>query len=191
MARTPEDDYPDSDPTQYAGYRDPAAGQAYSEYGNQAYGEPTGYNQYPPAVPATTPWYQRPAALVGLGVLTAAVLALLVYAIVRFTTSGDSAPTGSTTTSATTSTTTADTTTSAPPTTTQTAAPAPTTVTTTVTTATAPPTTTTTVAPTTTENPVTTTPPSVTTITETTTKPFWPTLPTLRPPTLYEPPPGQ
>lgn len=82
-------DYPASEPTQYADYG--TAGEAYSEYG-----PPTGYGHYgvpvPPTqlAPAPIPWHQRPAVLVGFGVLTAVVLALLVYAVVKFTTAGNS-----------------------------------------------------------------------------------------------------
>lgn len=175
------DNYSENEPTQYADYGG-SGGQAYSEYTN------AGPGHYPAPVPPPTPWFQRPAALVGLGVLTAAVLALLVYAMVKFTTSGDTKPAGTATTT---------TSSAAPePTTegaTQSAGPAPST-----TTVAPPPTTvTTTVTPTTTEAPSTTTetvPPStttsVTTVTETTTKPFWPTLPfpTRPSPTLLEPP---
>ena len=134
-------------------------------------GEPTrsadyGYTgQQPP-----TPWYQRPAALIGLGMLTAAVLALLVYAVVKFTSTDNTGPTTATTTTSTTESV-------APAPVTTTVAPAPTTETVTETT-----TSTTTATPTT-----TTASPSVTTITETTTKRLWPTLPTFAPPTLYEP----
>ena len=107
MARdgSPDDpnNYSDSDPTQYANYGG-TGGEAYSDYQQSGYGAPTGYGDYPPP-PEPTPWYRKPAALVGLGVLTALVLALLIYAIVQFTSSSGSSPTTTTTTSPTTSTT--------------------------------------------------------------------------------------
>lgn len=184
-------DYSESDPTQYANY---GSGEAYSEYGSAV--EPTvpaGYGQTPPA--PHTSWHQKPAVLVGLGVLTAAILALLVYAVVKFVGSDTSTPT-----------TTPPATSSSAPSTTQSAAPAPAPTTQTVTesvsptptTTVAPPptttTTTTTAAPvtTTTEAPApsttTTISTSVTTVTETTTKRLWPTIPTFPSPTLYQPP---
>lgn len=197
MARTgsPDDpnNYSDADPTQYANYGG-TGGEAYSEYdvpGYQqpppGYQQPTGYGQHPPP-PA---WHQRPAVLVGLGVLTAALLALLVYAIVQFTNAG------STNSPSVTSTSTAPdpATSQAPPPPgptgqTETVAPSsteapPITVTSTVTP-------TTTAAPTTSEAPAPSTTTSVTTVTETTTKPFWPTIPrpTPKSPTLTEPAPG-
>ncbi len=61
--------------------------------GNGNYGEPAYYSEYreptgrqpeptePP--PPRTPWYLRPVALVGLGVLTAILIALLVWGMVR------------------------------------------------------------------------------------------------------------
>ena len=199
----PQDDYPASDPTQYANYGG-TGGEAYSEYGPPTgYPSPTGRTaRYPDPVPPPTPWFQRPAALIGLGVLSAAMLALLVYAVVTFTNAGTSQSPAITSPSVTTSS--APTTEAVPPssTTTQTAAPEPsstaappppTTVTTTVTpTTTAEPTTT---APTTTQTPTpsttTTISTSVTTVTETTTKPVLPTIPwpTLPSPTLFEPAP--
>ena len=104
MARDGSDDpnnYSDSDPTQYANYGG-TGGEAYSDYQQPGYDAPVGYGGYPP--PEPTPWHRKPAALIGLGVLTAAVLALLVYAIVKFT-GGDGAGPAATTTSSTTSTT--------------------------------------------------------------------------------------
>jgi hypothetical protein len=197
----PQDDYPASDPTQYANYGG-TGGAAYSEYG-----PPTGYpgtagptERYPDPVPPPTPWFQRPAALIGLGVLSAAMLALLVYAVVTFTNAGTSQSPAVTSSSITATTSSAPTSEAVPPssTTTQTAAPEPsstaapppppTTVTTTVTpTTTAEPTTTQTPTPSTT----TTISTSVTTVTETTTKPVLPTIPwpTLPSPTLFEPAP--
>ncbi|OBK81123.1 hypothetical protein A5649_11675 [Mycolicibacter heraklionensis] len=82
MNRSPDD--PNNEPTQMAGY----------DYGgNGNYGEPAYYSEYreptgrqpewtdPP--PPPTPWYLRPVALVGLGVLTAILIALLVWGMVR------------------------------------------------------------------------------------------------------------
>ena len=104
MARdgSPDDpnNYSDSDPTQYANYGS-TGGEAYSEYQQSGYGPPTGYGQAPP--PEPTPWHRKPAALVGLGVLTAIVLALLVYAVVKFTGNSGSSPAGTSTTSSTSS----------------------------------------------------------------------------------------
>lgn len=191
------DDFSEGDPTQYANYGG-TTGEAYSEYGPPTgYPAPTGPTvRYPDPVPP--PWFQRPAGLIGLGVLTAAVLALLVYAVVKFTNAGTSQSPAVTSSSVTTSS--APTSESVPPSSaaTQTAEPAPsstaappppTTVTTTVTPST-------TAAPTTTEAPTpsttTTISTSVTTVTETTTRPVLPTLPwpTRPSPTLFEPPPG-
>lgn len=208
MARNgyPDDpnNYSEGDPTQYANYGG-TGGQAYSEYAESGYDQPptgyqpqTGYGSYPAPEPPGPSWHQRPAVLVGLGVLTAALLALLVYAIVSFTNAGSSTTPAVSSTSTTAPTSSAPSTSAAPPPpapNTQTAAPssseapAPTTVTTTVTpTTTAPPTTSEAPSPTT----VTSVTTSVTTVTETTTKPLWPTIPkpTPRSPTLMEPPPS-
>ena len=196
----PQDDYPASDPTQYANYGG-TGGEAYSEYGPPTgYPSPTGRTaRYPDPVPPPTPWFQRPAALIGLGVLSAAMLALLVYAVVTFTNAGTSQSPAVTSSSITATTSSAPTSEAVPPssTTTQTAAPGPSS-----TAAPPPPTTvTTTVTPTTTAEPTTTQTPtpsttttistSVTTVTETTTKPVLPTIPwpTLPSPTLFEPAP--
>ncbi|MGV1087551.1 MAG: hypothetical protein ACOYBX_06180 [Mycobacterium sp.] len=201
MARN--DDYSESDPTQYANYGG-TGGEAYSEYDSPAYSTgPTGYGQTPP--PPRRPWHQKPAVLVALGVLSAAILALLVFAVVKFVGSDSSTPAGTTSTSSvtTSSAAPAPATTESPsePSTTQSAAPAPAPTTQTVTvsptetpTTTVAPTTTTTAAPVTTTTvaptPSTTTSisTSVTTVTETTTKRLWPTIPTFAPPTLYQPP---
>lgn len=186
--------YSESDPTQYANYGG-TSGEAYSEYGSAVQPTtPTGYGQTPP--PPRPPWHQKPAVLVGLGVLTAAILALLVYAVVKFVGSDSTTPAVTSTTSSTPATT------SSAPSSTQTAAPAPAPTTETVTVSpTAPSTTTitptTTAAPVTTTTTTTTTPAptttttistSVTTVTETTTKRPWPTIPTFPSPTLYQPP---
>lgn len=199
-------DYPDepgdySDPTQYANYGG-TGGEAYSEYG-----PPTGYpassgapvlppptGGYPAGDPPPTPWQQRPAVLIGLGALTAAILALLVYAVVKFTTAGSSPSPAGTTSTAPSATSSPATESPAPSVTTQTAGPAPST-----TAAPPPPTTvTTTVTPTTTAAPTTTEAPapstttsvttSVTTVTETTTRPLFPNWPRPTRPTLLEPP---
>ncbi|CAJ1496912.1 hypothetical protein [[Mycobacterium] holstebronense] len=82
MNRSADD--PNNEPTQMAGY----------DYGgNGNYGEPAYYSEHceptgrqpewtePP--PPPTPWYLRPVALVGLGVLTAILIALLVWGMVR------------------------------------------------------------------------------------------------------------
>lgn len=194
----PQDDYPASDPTQYANYGG-TGGAAYSEYG-----PPTGYpgtagptERYPDPVPPPTPWFQRPAALIGLGVLSAAVLALLVYAVVTFTNAGTSQSPAVTSGSITTSSPPTSEAVPPPSTATRTAAPEPSS-----TAAPPPPTTvTTTVTPSTTTEPTTTEAPtpsttttistSVTTVTETTTKPVLPTIPwpTRPSPTLLEPAP--
>ena len=74
MARNDDPgDYPESEPTQYASYGD-TGGEAYSEYGGPAYRDPVGFGQAPAPLPRTA-WHQKPAALVGLGVLSAAILA--------------------------------------------------------------------------------------------------------------------
>jgi hypothetical protein len=95
-------DKSDSDPTQYANYGG-TGGEAYSDYQQTGYEPQTGYGDHPP--PEPTPWYRKPVALVGLGVLTAVIMAFLVYAVVKFTGSGGSSPAGTTTTSPSTSTT--------------------------------------------------------------------------------------
>lgn len=193
MARngSPDDSpYSDGDPTQYANYGG-TSGAAYSEYYEPGPGPYPG--QYPAPEPPD-PWYRRPAALVGLGALTAVLLALLVYAVVKFAGGDSSGPAGtSTTTSAP-----ATATTSAqvapapgPATETVTQSPATTAMTTTAAaTTTETPTTTTTTAPPTSTSTSTTVSTSVSTVTETvtTTQRVLPTLPT--PPTLF-PRPGQ
>jgi hypothetical protein len=197
------DNYPESDPTQYADYGG-SGGQAYSEVGPAqppVYGQPTGYDPAAkgyapqtgygpyPGAEAGPAWHHRPAVLIGLGALTAALLALLIYAIVSFTNAGPSTTPAVTSTGSAAPTSSAPTdsqppqiqdtvtrfeapsasTSAAPP-----PAPEPTTVTSTVTP-------TTTAAPTTTEAPspttVTSVTTSVTTVTQTTTKPLWPTIP--------------
>ena len=81
----PEDD-PGADETQYANYGG-AGTAAYSE----------SYDQSP--APQPRAWYHNPAALVGLGVLTVAVLALFIYAVVDLTTAEKSRSTVTTVTS--------------------------------------------------------------------------------------------
>lgn len=195
-----ENNYSDDDPTRYANYGGTPA-EAYSEYGPSGWDRPPtgyqpqpGYGQYPAPEPPGPTWHHRPAVLIGLGALTAALLALLIYAIVNFTNAGSSTTPAVTSTS----TTAESAPTSAPP-----PPPGPTSgpeapsrssdtttaVTTSVTpTTTAPPTTTDAPSPTT----VTSVTTSVTTVTETTTKPLWPTFPKPTPqsPTLMEPPPA-
>lgn len=196
------DNYSESDPTQYANYGG-TGGEAYSEYG-----PPTGYTapgapvastgRYPATPPPPAPWHQRPAVLVGLGVLTAAVLALLVYAVVKFTTAGTSESPAVTSSSVAPTSSTAPA--PAPATASSSAAPEPSTATQTVAPAPPPTTVTTTVTPTTSAAPTTTEAPSpstttsvttsVTTVTETTTKPLFPNWPRPTRPTLLEPPAG-
>ncbi|MCW1959512.1 MAG: hypothetical protein KIH64_013420, partial [Mycobacterium sp.] len=86
------DDYPENNPTQYADYGGTGA-EAYSEYGPPTgYTSPTapvtGTGHYPETPLPPTPWHQRPAVLIGFGVLTAVVLTLLVFAVVKFTNAG-------------------------------------------------------------------------------------------------------
>jgi len=96
--RSPDD--PNNEPTQMAGY----------DYGgNGNYGEPAYYSESrepsgrQPAwtqPPPPTPWYLRPVALVGLGVLTALLIALLVWGMVRLV-NKEPSPTAPATTSVT------------------------------------------------------------------------------------------
>lgn len=161
------------EPTQYANYGGADASPyseaaAYSESDNQ---HPVDHYTSPQP---TRSWYQRPAALVGLGVLTAAMLALLIYAVVDFTTAEKPRQTVTTVT--------ATATTQAP------TSESPTTESPTIE---SPRPTASTVQP---PRPSTTITagPSVTTVTETTIErrfPRWPDR--LNPPPLYQPPPGQ
>lgn len=173
------------DPTQYANYGG-SSSQAYSDYGHDqpGYGQP----DYRQPAPAASTWHRKPAVLIGLGVLTAVVLAFLVYAVVKFVgvdTSGPALVPGTSATSAVT-TTGADTgantgastaTSSAPSTagTTETVTETQTPTTSAAPTTTAPPTSSSTVTSTTTS--VTT---STSTVTVTTSRAPW-TLPTLFP----------
>jgi len=175
------DDYPGVEPTQYANYGGTEAA-AYSEPADHASHALGGYDPYLSDLPRRA-WHHKPAVLIGLGVLTAAMLALLIYAIVDFTTAEKSRPGVTTVTS---------TATLGPPTTT--ASPVTTTPNTSTTTMTVqPPVITTTQEPVP-PPPITTTSvnPSVATVTETTIERRFPRLPNrLNPPTLYVPPPGQ
>lgn len=177
VERTPDD--PNDEPTRMADYDyrgadryDEPAGY-YSEYRDPTGAQP-GWPEPPPA-----PWYLRPLALIGWGVLTALLIATLVWSMVRLVNkdSGDTTPATTSVTS-----------TVAPPgeptapnpiapaPTGQEKAPPPATTTTTE-----PPATTTTEPPTTTTEPTTTAP---TTTAPTTTQPT-----TTQPPTTTEAPP--
>ncbi|ORW14800.1 hypothetical protein AWC18_20555 [Mycolicibacter nonchromogenicus] len=80
MNRSPDD--PNNDPTQMAGY-DYGGNGNYGEPAYSEYREATGQQPQWTEPPPPTPWYLRPAALVGLGVLTALLIALLVWGMVR------------------------------------------------------------------------------------------------------------
>ena len=156
------DDEAGADATQYANYGG-ASTAAYSESHDQS-----------PA-PQPRAWYHNPAALVGLGVLTVAVLALFIYAVVDLTTAEKSRPTVTTVTS-----------TAALPSPTAEPPAATTSVPTTEVT-TVPQQTTTVEQP----APTITVSPAAPTVTETVERRF-PRLPNrVNPPTLYEPLPGQ
>ena len=104
----PDDEFY-SEPTQYANYGG-SGGQAYSElpeeqtaYTQPDYGYPTDYGHpadygHAPAPEPATPWYRKPAPLVGLGALAAVILVLAVYAVVQL--AGGSSSTTPTTTTA-------------------------------------------------------------------------------------------
>ncbi|MGB3522484.1 MAG: hypothetical protein WBA50_13500 [Mycobacterium sp.] len=193
MNRSPDD--PNNEPTQMAGY----------DYGgNGNYGEPAYYSEYREPTgrqpewtepPPPTPWYLRPVALVGLGVVTAILIALLVWGMVRLV-NKEPSPTAPATSSVTSTTTApaeapADTgpeqapsdapTAENPPPATESESPTSTTEAPTTTTTTEPPTTTT-VPPTTSEAPTTTAP-------STTAAPATPTS-TRQPPAIVIPLPG-
>ncbi|ORB96020.1 oligopeptide transporter substrate-binding protein [Mycobacterium persicum] len=160
MARYDPPDYGGGDPT---------------VYGNYGYGDgPGGYGQQPQPAPSIPGW-RKPLALVGWGVLIAALIAVIVYGIIQLA-HGRPTPASVTTTV---------TTTTMPPTTTT----APTTTTTT-----SPPTTTTTTTSTTTTTTTTTTSPTTTGTTGANPSPgALPTLPpqiTLPIPTVINLPPG-
>lgn len=187
-----QDDEFYSEPTQYANYGG-SGGQAYSEVPNQPEytGYQTGYETEPvtghaPTPPPETPWYRKPAALLGLGALAALVIALLIYAVIQL--AGGSSSTTETTTTTTTPSTTSESVAPAPGVTeTVTQPPAETSEASPTETVTETPTTTTTEAPVETTT-TTTTPPSASTVTETQTQTetvtqsrTLPTLPTLFP----------
>lgn len=198
MNRSPED--PNNEPTQLAGYGYNGNGN----YGEQAYSEyrePTGRRpEWTEPPPPRTPWYLRPVALIGLGVLTALLIALLVWGMVRLVNKepSPSAPATSSVTSTTTAPSEesvvpgpeqapsqASTEDDAPPAT-DTQPPASTTDVPTTTT-TQPPTTT--EPPTTTAAPTTTAPTTTTAAPSTTSAPATPTL-TRQPPAIIIPLPG-
>lgn len=176
----------------------------YDYGGNGNYGEPAYYSEYREptgrqpewtAPPPRTPWYLRPVALVGLGVLTAILIALLVWGMVRLVNKEPSPAAPAT--SSVTSTTTAPAeqpaapgpqqapadapTAESPPPASESQTPASTTAPPSTTTTTEPPSTTT-APPTTTEAPTTTAP-------STTAAPATPT-PTRQPPEIVIPLPG-
>ncbi|MGB3285773.1 hypothetical protein [Mycolicibacter algericus] len=95
MERTPDD--PNDEPTRMADYDyrgadryDEPAGY-YSEYRDPTGSQP-GWSEPPEPPPA--PWYLRPLALIGWGVLTALLIATLVWSMVRLVNkdSGDTTP---------------------------------------------------------------------------------------------------
>ena len=155
------DDEAGADATQYANYGG-AGTAAYSE----------SYDQSPASRPRA--WYHKPAALVGIGVLTAAVLALFIYAVVDLT-MAERSRTGVTTVTSTT--TLPSPTVASPAATTSVPTTAVNTVSQQTTTVEQPP-------------PITTVSPAVPTVTETVERRF-PRLPNRVPPPLYEPLPGQ
>nr|WP_244174477.1 oligopeptide transporter substrate-binding protein [Mycobacterium persicum] len=168
MARYDPPDYGGGDPT---------------VYGNYGYGDgPGGYGQQPQPAPSIPGW-RKPLALVGWGVLIAALIAVIVYGIIQL---AHGRPTPASVTTTVTTTTMPPTTTTAPTTTTPT--------TTTTTTTTSPPTTTTTTTSTTTTTTTTTTSPTTTGTTGANPSPgALPTLPpqiTLPIPTVINLPPG-
>ncbi|HET9876152.1 MAG TPA: hypothetical protein VFQ37_10350 [Mycobacterium sp.] len=139
---------PNNEPTRFASYGG-SSGRGYAgpeDYYSGSSGQPPG-----PPEPPPTPWYLKPAALIGWGALSAILIALLVWGMVQLI-SNDSGRTKSTTSSTATTTSTTTTTSASP------IAPAVTTTDTTSPTTTEPSTTTTT-----TEPPTTTTEPSTTT----------------------------
>ncbi|BBZ25434.1 hypothetical protein [Mycolicibacter hiberniae] len=75
MSRAPDD--PHHEPTQMADY---SGNGHYGGYSEPAYDSQ--YRQRDRSTPPT-PWYQRPVALVGLGALTAILITLLVWSMVR------------------------------------------------------------------------------------------------------------
>lgn len=95
VERTPDD--PNNEPTQMAGYDYRAGGNYsepagyYSEY-REAGGPQADWSA--PPEPPPTPWYLQPLALIGWGVLTALLIAGLVWGMVRLVNkeSGDTTP---------------------------------------------------------------------------------------------------
>ena len=174
MARNGDPVDPSDDPDDYPGVEE-------TQYANYGGTDSTAYSESYEHLPEPSQrraWYQTPVGLISLGVVTAAMLALLVYAVIDFTTAERSRPTVTTVTSTTTAT-------PQSPVTTESPAPRPSTTTETyqppVTTAAEPPT----------PRPTSTANPSVTTVTETTIERRFPRLPNrLNPPPLYEPLPG-
>lgn len=174
MARNGDPVDPSDDPDDYPGVEE-------TQYANYGGTDSTAYSESYEHLPEPSQrraWYQTPVGLISLGVVTAAMLALLVYAVIDFTTAERSRPTVTTVTSTTTAT-------PQSPVTTESPTPRPSTTSETyqppVTTAAEPP------AP----RPTSTANPSVTTVTETTIERRFPRLPNrLNPPPLYEPLPG-
>lgn len=190
--RTPDD--PNNEPTQMAGYGYGGNGN-YGEQGYYSeYREPTGRQpEWSAPPPPPTPWYLRPVALVGLGVLTALLIALLVWGMVRLVNKEPGSTTPSTTSVPSITSVPAEepvapepvapgpSSDENPPPATETEPPPSTTE--------APTSTTTTEPPTTTEAPTTTEPPSTTTAPNTTTAPATTTA-ARRPPEIVIPLPG-
>ena len=174
MARNGDPVDPSDDPDDYPGVEE-------TQYANYGGTDSTAYSESYEHLPEPSQrraWYQTPVGLISLGIVTAAMLALLVYAVIDFTTAERSRPTVTTVTSTTTAT-------PQSPVTTESPTPRPSTTSETyqppVTTAAEPP------AP----RPTSTANPSVTTVTETTIERRFPRLPNrLNPPPLYEPLPG-
>lgn len=101
VERTPDD--PDNEPTQMADFDYPGGGSYNEPLGYSQYREPTGeqpsWSQEVAAPePPPTPWYLRPLALVGLGVLTALLITALVWGMVRLANQSDQHSTTTTTT---------------------------------------------------------------------------------------------
>ena len=172
MARNGDPVDPSDDPDDYPGVEE-------TQYANYGGTDSTAYSESYEHLPEPSQrraWYQTPVGLISLGVVTAAMLALLVYAVIDFTTAERSRPTVTTVTS---------TATPQSPVTTESPTPRPSTTTETyqppVTTAAEPPV----------PRPTSTANPSGTTVTETTVERRFPRLPNrLNPPPLYEPLPG-
>ncbi|GFG71865.1 hypothetical protein [Mycolicibacter senuensis] len=180
MERTPDD--PNDEPTQMADYDYRGAGRYdepagyYSEYRDPTGSQP-GWSEPPEPPPA--PWYLRPLALIGWGVLTALLIATLVWSMVRLVNkdSGDTTPATTSVTS-----------TVAPPGESPAQHPGPVAPAPSGEEEAPPPDTTTTEPPTTTtEPPTTTTEPTTTTTAPTTTQPTTTQAPTTQPTTTAPP----